>query len=120
MAGAAAVARGAQGCVTFLERPWVHGPCAIANTYGELRLQKLQFARPGGVEGTSFAPTRRELRGALHSRNKLNSEARFILNHRDHFDIGLQMIASDHNQCLHSDGLPRHGEMCHSEGRCVR
>lgn len=45
------------------------------------------------MEGASFAPTRRELRGALHSRNKLNSEARFILNHRDHFDIGL--IAND-------------------------
>ena len=30
------------------------------------------FARPGGVEGTSFAPTRRELRGLLHSRKELN------------------------------------------------
>lgn len=51
MAGAAAVARGAQGCVTFLERPWVHGPCAIANTYGELRLQKSLMVLCNNLQG---------------------------------------------------------------------
>jgi len=40
-----------------------------ANQIQELRQwREERRAAPGGVEGTSFAPTRRELRGALHSR----------------------------------------------------
>ena len=70
--GVEAVAWGAQGCAGFSDQ----SSRARRSKRHEKTLSDavpdVIFARPGGVEGTSFAPTRRELRGLLHSRKELN------------------------------------------------